>query len=266
MKHFGFRQHVPRFIYITVAFFSVFLGLFLWWLLSVFGVLSADFFPDPISVVDAGVVMFGQESFGSHVLASATRIYVAFAVSAVLAIPLGLLMSSFKITEALLEPLVDFIRYVPVPALLPLFVLLVGIGEAPKFLVLFFGTFFQLVLLVMDDADNVPSIYFELPRTMGAKTIELFRDVLFPYLLPQLYDRLRVTLGWCWTYLVIAEVIAVDTGMGRMIKEAQRYQDVDRLFVCLITMGLIGLLTDYAAKYFFRRLFPYASKASLAHG
>jgi NitT/TauT family transport system permease protein len=210
--------------------------------------------------------MFRDQAFAVDVLASAGRIAFAFAVSALIAIPLGLLMSSFKIAEGLFEPMIDFIRYVPVPALLPIFVLTSGIGEQAKFLVLFFGTFFQLVLLVKDDADHMPPLYFDTARTMGANTFALFRDLLVPYLLPQMYDRLRVTLGWCWTYLVIAELIAVDRGMGHVIKEAQRFEDADRLFVCFITLGLIGLGTDFAAKRFFSVLFPYVPRTSLVRG
>jgi NitT/TauT family transport system permease protein len=206
--------------------------------------------------------MLQSREFFEDVLASSARIGVAFLISALLAIPIGLLMSSFKLVEAVIEPVVDFIRYVPVPALIPLFIIWGGIGETSKFLVLFFGTFFQLVLLIMDDADNVPRIYFDLARTLGASTPQLIRDVLVPYLLPQIYDRLRVTLGWCWTYLIIAELIAVERGIGHTIKEAQRFNAADQMFVCFIVLGIIGLSTDYAAKIGYRYLFPYATKAA----
>lgn len=260
---FGFRRSVPRQWYVTIAVLSILLLLAGWWTVSAMGLFSAAFFPSPARVWSAAVIMFGSQSFLTDVLTSAARIGVAFLVCAVVGVPLGLLMSSFKSVEAFVEPLTDFLRYVPVPALLPIFVLWSGIGEMPKFLVLFFGTFFQLVLLVMDDADNVPSVYFDLAKTMGAKTRHLIRDVLIPYLMPQVFDRLRVTLGWCWTYLVIAELIAVDRGVGHAIKEAQRFNASDQLFVCFIVLGLIGLATDFAAKVFYRILFPYAAKAAL---
>ncbi len=262
---FGFREAPPRSIYALVMAFSVGASLIVWWGVSASGLLPDAYFPDPVRVLFAGISMFRDQGFALDVLASAARIGAAFAISAILAIPLGLMMSSFKVAEGLFEPLVDFIRYVPVPSLLPIFVLLSGIGEEAKFLVLFFGTFFQLVLLIKDDADQMSDAYFDVGRTMGARTADLMRDLLIPYLLPQIYDRLRVTLGWCWTYLVIAELIAVDRGMGRIIKEAQRFQDADRLFVCFIVLGLIGFFTDYIAKFFYHVLFPYAPRASLSH-
>lgn len=260
---FGFRRSIGRAQYAGVAIGSILLTVGLWFGVTSAGHFSADFLPGPGRVLVAARSMFLGEGFAVDLLASAGRIAAAFAVSALLAIPLGLLMSSYKVAEAAIEPLVDFIRYVPVPALLPVFVLFTGIGETAKFLVLFFGTFFQLVLLVMDDADNVPHIHFDLARTMGASNAALMRDVLVPSMLPQLYDRLRVTLGWCWTYLVIAELVAVQTGVGHAIKEAQRFNAADRLFVACIALGLIGLLTDYGAKLGYRALFPYATKTSL---
>jgi NitT/TauT family transport system permease protein len=115
----------------------------------------------------------------------------------------------------------------------------------------------------MDDADDVPAVFFDLARTLGAREPALIRHVLVPYLMPRIYDRLRVTLGWCWTYLVIAELVAVERGIGHVIKEAQRFNAASDLFVSCIVLGLIGLGTDYAAKSGYRRLFPYAAKSAL---
>lgn len=260
---YAFRMPIASGTYLSIASCSIVLLIVLWAIVSRLEFFPTKYFPDPISVAQTAIIMFSSEGFLVDILASAGRIAVAFSVAAAIAIPLGLLMSSFKAVEAFVEPTVDFARYVPVPALLPIFVLLGGIGEAPKFLVLFMGTFFQLVLLIMDDADRVPRLDLEIARTMGASTVEVFRDVLVPHLLPQIYDRLRVTLGWCWTYLVIAELINVQTGVGHVIKEGSRHQDAERVFVCCIALGLIGLLTDYVAKFFYRRMFPYATKATL---
>lgn len=263
MRHpFQFRRHVSRRSYLAAFTGSVVLMLVIWHAVAAAAVFPPEFFPSPLGVAAAMLKMLGSAEFIADILSSVGRIGVAFLVSALVAIPLGLLMSSFKYVEALVEPVVDFVRYVPVPALLPLFIIWTGIGETSKFLVLFFGTFFQLVLLIMDDADNVPNIYFDLARTLGASSPQLIRDVLVPSLLPLIYDRLRVTLGWCWTYLIIAELIAVERGIGHTLKEAQRFSAADQMFVCLILLGVIGLVTDYVAKAGYRFLFPYATKAA----
>jgi NitT/TauT family transport system permease protein len=259
---FQFRGEISRNAYLFFATLSLILFAIGWYLITSWEVFPPEFFPSPRGVLSAMSTMLSSQEFYQDVLASAGRIAAAFFISSALAIPVGLLMSSFKWIEALVEPLVDFIMYVPVPALIPLFIIWTGIGEGSKFLVLFFGTFFQMVLLIMDDADNVPRAYFDLARTMGASTLQLIRDVLIPYLMPQIYDRLRVTLGWCWTYLIIAELIAVERGIGHTIKEAQRFNASDQMFVCFIVLGIIGLLTDYTAKVAYSRLYPYATKVT----
>lgn len=258
-----FRGTLSNRSYILLVIVSLVCFVGVWELVSTRPGVPPEFFPSPIRVLGEGATMLHSSTFLQDIGYSASRIAVAFSVSALLAIPLGLLMSSFKAVQAVVEPLVDFVRYVPVPALIPVFIIWTGIGETSKFLVLFFGTFFQLVLLIMDDADNVPDIYFDLARTLGASTLNLICDVLLPSLLPQIYDRLRVTLGWCWTYLIIAELIAVDRGIGHTIKEAQRFGAADQLFVCFVVLGAIGLSTDYLAKVGYYHFFPYATRSVL---
>ncbi len=259
----SFRTPLSRGRYLRLALASIASLIAIWAVLARAGVLSSTYFPSPLSVGAAAGRLFLQQGLLIDISASAGRIGVAFLVSALLGVPLALWMSCYKAVEAVFAPLVDFVRYVPVPALLPIFVLVSGIGEGPKFLVLFFGTFFQLVLLVLDDADAVPAVYFDAARTMGAGNGQLIRHVLVPYLAPQIYDRLRITLGWCWTYLVIAELVAVNRGVGHVIKEAQRFNAATDLFVSCIVLGLIGLITDFLIKLGYRRFFPYAAKSAL---
>ena len=258
-----FRRSISKSGSAALGLTGVLMILVVWMLAARWNSAGESFFPGPMKTLSAAYALFVQQSFLADVGASAARIGVAFAMSAVLAIPLGIMMSSFRSLGAFLTPFIDFIRYVPVPALLPIFVLSFGIGETPKLLVLFFGTFFQLVLLVIDDADGVTDLKFDTARTLGASTPSLLRDVLLPAMLPRLYDNLRITLGWCWTYLVIAELIAVKTGMGHVIKEAQRYNAADVLIVACVTMGLIGLLTDLVLRWLHGILFPYVPRASV---
>jgi NitT/TauT family transport system permease protein len=142
----SFRKPPSRRAYLSVAAASVAVTVLIWHMLVSFRIMPGEFVPTPVRVVVTGVEMFRSGGFLQDVMASAGRILVAFVISALFAIPLGLLMSSFKLSEALFEPLIDFIRYVPVPSLGPIFILWTGIGESSKLLVLFFGTFFQLVL------------------------------------------------------------------------------------------------------------------------
>ncbi len=254
---FAFRAEPDKRTYLAFAVTSFIAILGLWSLLSYGELIDPFFLPTPTTVMTTLLRLLFHEGFLLDIWASVFRVLVAFVLAALLAIPLGVLMSAFRPLEALAEPPIDFIRYLPVPALVPLTILWVGIGEGSKILLLFIGTFFQLVLLVMDDANNVPRQYFEMAYTLGAPTRDIVRRVLIPAVLPNVYDDLRVTLGWCWTYLLIGEIVAAKTGIGHMIQEAQRFAKTDVVIAGVLTIGFIGLGTDYCFKAVGRLLFMY---------
>ena len=173
-----------------------------------------------------------------------------------IAIPLGILMSSYRGVGAFTEPLIDFVRYLPVPALVPLTLIWLGIGEGSKIALLWIGTFFQLVLLVADDARRVPSEYIETGRTLGARRPCLMTDVLFPAMLPNMVDSLRITLGWCWTYLIVAEIVAASSGIGYELWTARRYGKTPEVFAGILTIGIIGLVSDQIIRFAASPLVP----------
>jgi NitT/TauT family transport system permease protein len=153
--------------------------------------------------------------------------------------------------------LVDFVRYLPVPALVPLTLIWFGIGEGSKIALLWIGTFFQLVLLIADDARRVPMEFIETGRTLGAGDWALMKDVLFRAMMPGMVDSLRVTLGWCWTYLLIAEIVASNSGIGYELWTARRYGKTPEVFAGILTIGIIGLASDQLIRAAHRRAFRY---------
>jgi len=174
-----------------------------------------------------------------------------------MAIPIGILMSSYRVVGAALEPVIDFIRYLPVPALVPLSIIWFGVGESTKVFLLWLGTFFQLVLLVADDMRRVPHEYIETALTLGAKPRQVLSDVALRAMLPNLVDSLRITLGWCWTYLIIAEIVAAQAGIGFVIWAARRYMHTNEVMAGVVVIGAIGLVTDQLLRLLHRRLFRY---------
>ncbi len=192
------------------------------------GLIAPQFLPAPSRVVTALWQMTVDQSLLWHAWISTLRVWVAFLIAAAMAIPIGILMSSYRIVGAALEPIIDFIRYLPVPALVPLSIIWFGVGETTKIFLLWLGTFFQLVLLVADDTRRVPHEYVEIAFTLGAKPRQVLKDVIFRAMGPTLVDNLRITLGWCWTYLVLAEIVAADSGLGFVIWSARRYVKTPR--------------------------------------
>jgi NitT/TauT family transport system permease protein len=237
------------------------LGLLLpllgWALLAVSGWVEPVFMPGPWRVLDKLRSWYVDDGLLGDIAISTLRVVAGWALSAVIALPLGLAIGSFRGVQALLEPLTDFIRYMPAVAFIPLVMVWVGIDEGAKIAIIFIGTFFQMVLMVAEDVRRVPMAQIEAAQTMGATRIELIEKVIVPSAKPALLDTLRVTMGWAWTYLVVAELVAASSGLGFAILKAQRFLQTDKIFAGILLIGLIGLVIDQLMRQVHRRAFPY---------
>jgi len=145
----------------------------------------------------------------------------------------------------------------PAVAFIPLVMLWVGIDEGSKVAIIFIGTFFQMVLMVGEDVRRVPMAQIEAAQTMGATRAEIIDKVIIPSAKPALFDTLRVTMGWAWTYLVVAELVAANSGLGYAVLKAQRFLQTDKIFAGILMIGLIGLLIDQGFRLVHRKAFPY---------
>jgi len=253
----SFRGTTPRIVDIYVGILGVAVFLLGWQLAAELMPPEVRHLPSPRAVVVRLYELLTQHGFLYDIGVSLYRIWAAFLIAAVMAIPLGIWMSSYRLVNGLSEPLVDFARYLPVPALVPLTVVWFGIGDSMKIVLLWMGTFFQLVLLVADDAKRVPREYIEVGMTVGAKPRAVLRRIVLPAMLPSMVDNLRITLGWCWTYVVVAEIVASNNGVGFVIMSARRYYKTPEIFAGILTIGIIGLLTDQAIRWGHRRYFAY---------
>jgi len=229
----------------------------LWEASARFGLVSPQFLPGPSAVAAALARMIAEQALLWHAGVSTLRVWGAFALAAVMAVPLGIAMGSFRLIGAALEPVVDFIRYLPVPALVPLAIIWFGVGEQSKIFLLWLGVFFQLVLMVADDVRRVPREYHEIAATLGGSRLRALVDVALPAMGPTLVDSMRVTLGWCWTYLIIAEIVAADRGLGFVIWQARRFFKTPEVMAGVLLIGLIGLVTDQLLRRAHRRWFAY---------
>jgi NitT/TauT family transport system permease protein len=254
---FGFRKPLRRGTSAAIAVGASVALLLVWEAIARAGWINALFLPAPSEVVAALWRMTLSQGLLWHAWVSTARVWIAFAIATAMAVPIGMLMSSYRPIGAALEPIIDFIRYLPVPALVPLSIIWFGVGENTKIFLLWLGTFFQLVLLVADDMRRVPNEYFEIARTVGANQRQLLTDVAFRAMLPNLVDNLRITLGWCWTYLIIAEIVAADSGIGFVIWTARRYMKTPEVMAGVVAIGIIGLVTDQLLRVLHRRAFRY---------
>lgn len=255
------QEPIPRAHYAAIVTFSLALLFGIWAVLSYGGFVKPSYFlPTPTAVLSAAVRMIGSGELLENAWASTSVILIGWAIAAVLAVPLGILMGSFKFFEALFEPVVDFIRYLPVSAMIPLLILYIGLGIEEKIAVIFIGTFFQLILLVADVAAHVPKDLLDSAYTLGTSRLRVVTHVLIPATLPGVMDNLRITIGWAWTYLVVAELVAAEKGLGIMILESQRGLRTDKIFVGLVTIGFLGFMSDILFKAIHRVLLPWSPR------
>ena len=257
---FRISADIPVPLYWIIAISSFLLVMLAWCVLSYGHIVSALILPTPTKVVASMFKLWSAGELWPDIKISVFRIAIGFLASAILAIPLGILIGAYKSVEAAQEPLIGFIRYIPVPALIPLVMVAAGIGESAKILLIFLGTYFQMVIIVADVTRQVPRDLLSAGRTLGAGRLQLLFSVLLPATIPGLLETCRTMIGWAWTYLVIAEVVATDSGLGYRIMKAQRFLRTDEIFVGLLILGLLGLATDMAFKWATPRLLPWAQE------
>ncbi len=251
------REPIPKGLYLILAFGSFAFFLVIWSILTYGGLVDPLFLPSPGRVYQAGWDLFAELSFTTDILNSVYRVMVGFVAAALIGVPIGLIMGTFKAAEAVTEPVVGFIRYMPASAFIPLFILWLGIGDIEKVAIIFVGSFFQLVLMVAVVAKNVHKDMLETAYTLGAKRFQVIRKVLLPASLPGIMDTLRIIIGWAWTYIIVAELVASASGIGYMIISSQRMLRTGNIIFGILTIGMLGLMTDYFFKWFYNRLFPW---------
>ena len=252
---FGTRLSPTGFAALAAA---VFVGLFmLWWLVTASGAVTPLFLPSPVRVGARLAALAASGQLWQDALVSIYRIVVGFLLATAMAVPLGVVIGRYRLWEALIEPVIDFIRYMPVVAFVPLTILWVGTGDGQKFLIIWIGTFFQQVLLIMDNAKRVPDEFVDVGRTLEMGQGRILTSIVVPCALPGIWDSLRISLGWAWTWLVLAELVAATSGLGYRITTAQRFFQTDTIVGYILVLGVLGLVTDQGMKALAHRLFPY---------
>jgi NitT/TauT family transport system permease protein len=247
----------PRtYMIIAILAFAALIGG--WWLAAVLDLAQDIFLPTPVDVWNTGIDGIRDGTLWDDTRTSFVRITIGFLISTAMALPIGILIGTYRAAEAAIEPSVDFIRYMPAVAFVPLTIVWVGVDESQKWLIIWIGTFFQQVLLVMDNVKRVPREYVDIGHTLGMRDLTVLRRVVLPASAPAIWDTLRITLGWAWTWLVVAELVAASDGLGHSIVVAQRFFQTETIFLGIIVIGLLGLIMDQAMKVAGKRLFRWA--------
>jgi NitT/TauT family transport system permease protein len=246
----------PTRILLGVAFFVLFFAA--WALATLGGYVNPTFLADPVTMAAAGWRLLVVHGFARDIGVTIWRVVGGFVLAAVIGVPLGIAMGAWKPVEAFFEPFVSFARYLPASGFIPLLILWAGIGEAQKLLVIFIGSFFQLVLMVAITVGSTRRDLVEAAYTLGARSAGIVGRVLLPSSAPSIAESLRLVLGWAWTYVIVAELIGASSGIGHMITDSQALLDTGQIIFGIVVIGVIGLASDYLFKTVNRRLFPWS--------
>lgn len=184
-------------------------------------------------------------------------IFWGFLWSSLIGVPLGILCGTFHAFSRITEPVVDFTRYMPAPAFGALAVAVLGIYDAPKVAIIFIGTFFQQVLVVANTTRKLDRSLIEAAQTLGSNRLQILFQVVLPGVAVDLYNDMRILLGWAWTYLIVAEYIGASSGITYFINQQAKYRIYDNVFAAIILIGIIGFTTDRILDVLGRSLFPW---------
>ena len=228
-----------------------------WCVASYGGLAPPDFLPSPSEVVRGTLQLFLEHDLSGAILVSTRRIAVAFLLASAVALPLGVLMGSFEAVNRVFEPIVAPLRYMPISAFIPLLILWFGIYEKEKVAFLFLGVFVYLLPVVVSAIRGVPEELVQTALTLGATRLQVIRSVLVPAALPEICDSFRVMNAISWTYVILAEAVNPEHGLGYMVELARTHQKASWSFAGLVVIGGIGLLTDFLIRLAWRVLFRW---------
>ena len=253
---FEIRRDVSRQTKILLAILSWTTVVVIWYLLTKWDILPPFSLPKPAGVVQAFARLWTEYDLLGNVFTSWWRIAQAFLWSAIIAIPLGILMGSFRWVHNLINPIAEPMRSMPITAFLPAFIGLFGMDEGMKVGFLFFGMFFYLLALVVEEVDRVDNALLETAMTLGANKRQLLW-LMFRASFPAIFGSFRILYDIGWTYVILAEMVNARKGVGYMVEAARKVLDFDRVYAGIIAIGLAAFLFRWLLTLLEKQLFPW---------
>jgi NitT/TauT family transport system permease protein len=259
-RFWSIRQGFSKRLAVLIISLSLAIPLLFWTIFSYSGLVPAIFLPTPTAVLQAGLKMFAENDLLFDILVSSGRVLAGFLFAALIGVPMGIAMGTFYSMENLFAPIVGTVRYMPVTAFVPLIIIWLGLGEASKILIIMLGVVLYNAIMIADAVKFIPNDMINVAYTLGGNRRDVLFKVIIPAAFPNVLDTLRVNISGAWNFLVIAELIAAQNGLGAKIIQAQRFLQTDKVLFCIIVIGLIGLAIDYGLKYLSQTLTPWADQ------
>jgi NitT/TauT family transport system permease protein len=240
-----------------ISILSPLLLIALWEGLVRFRVLDARFFPAPSSIVGTFADLIGSGELLRHIAASLKRVVLGFLVGGAPALALGLAMGLSRWTRAFLNPIVAATYPIPKSAILPLVMLIFGLGDASKVALVAIGVFYLVLINTIAGVLNIQPIFLDVGRNLGASRLQVFLTIALPGALPLIFTGLRLGLGIGLILIVIAEIVGARSGIGYMIWQAWTIFQVEKMYVGLVVIAILGWLSALIIDYVERVLIPW---------
>ncbi|MFZ1151142.1 MAG: ABC transporter permease [Xanthobacteraceae bacterium] len=193
-----------------------------------------------------------------HLLASLSRVYGGFAIAAILALPLGLMIGRLSIMRRLLDPTLQVLRPIPVTAWLPLSMIIFGLGPRSAFFLVCLGAFYPILINTIFGVRSVDLRLFEAASMLGCRSTAQFHRVVLPASLPAIFTGLRLGLGFAWVVIVVGEMTGVPTGLGAIIMEARQLSRTEIVICGMIVIGIAGFISDRVVLLLGKRLLRWS--------
>jgi NitT/TauT family transport system permease protein len=262
---FSIRKEISPRVRIALGFLSWGIIILLWIGLTHWEILPPFSLPKPIGVMRAFGKLWTEYDLLGNVREGWWRIAQAFFWCAVIAIPLGIFMASFRWLFELINPIAAPMRAMPLTAFLPAFIALFGMDETMKVAFLWFGMFFYLLAVVVEEVNRVDNALLETAYTLGAKQRHALW-LMFRASFPAIFSSFRILYDIGWTYVILAEMVNARKGVGYMVEAARKVLDFERVYAGIIAIGVAAFLFRFLLTFLEARLFPWRKAASALAG
>lgn len=232
-----------------------------WKTASDMGIINPNILASPGSVKSILVEMVNNGKYMKNVSASLTRVVEGYLIGAILGLLIGTLIGLYKNINRALVAVIGILRPIPPIALIPFFILWLGIGETAKITVIAIGSFWPVLLNTIQGIQEADQKLLEVANVFGKSKIIVFFKIILPSAVPAVFTGLRLGISQAWTCVVTAEMIAASAGVGFMIQYARELAQPDMLFLGIITIGIIGVIIDLLMIFLQKKIVYWKPKA-----
>ena len=235
-----------------------------WFVVTRLGLIKPLFLPSPQAVWQQFYEYLtgaaNDKPLWQHFAASMGRVFLAFAAACLTAIPIGIAMGMSRVARGIFDPPIEFYRPLPPLAYLPLIIIWFGIDEMPKVLLIYLACFAPLALAARSGMKSASQEQMNAAYSMGASYGQVIRHVILPSALPEILVGMRIAIGFGWTTLVAAEMVAANVGLGQMVLNASNFLRTDIVIMGIIVIGIVAYLFDLLMRWIERRLVPWKGR------